>query len=245
MTRLHAVSPYRKFDQKAFGGRAPWRAREEPPKVSFGSIVSHRSGKQSPFAATGLLALWRDRQCDGSPLGSVFPIFRFDFASPGLDPTLGGLVPAHCRVSFDARSRRSFIMQGLACLAVLASTLMTASTADNTVVQQRVDLIELNHFIDDSGRHVFDQLIFYDWSAVHGRYHVRAWRLVKTPTQLPVRHWNPASYRCVWHDDGVLREVWSPLYRETWSQNDPERENRKLLAEDKRPDFRQPAPVRR
>ncbi|QEG39793.1 hypothetical protein [Roseimaritima ulvae] len=132
-------------------------------------------------------------------------------------------------------------MNGFACLALVAGSLMSASGSDETVVQQRVDLIELNHFIDDSGRHVFDQIVFYDWSDVHKRYHVRAWRLVKSPTQLPVRHWNPTSYRCVWHDDGVLREVWAPLFRESWSQRDPERENRKLLAEDQRLELRRPA----
>ncbi len=44
---------------------------------------------------------------------------------------------------------------------------------------QRVDLIELNHFIDEKGREVFRQVIFYDWSPSHRRFHVRAWRLAE------------------------------------------------------------------
>ncbi len=131
-------------------------------------------------------------------------------------------------------------MNGFAFLATVATAMLTGTPSDSGVVHQRVDLIELNHFIDDSGRHVFDQLIFYDWSAEHGRYHVRAWRLVKSPQQLPTRSWNPRCYRCVWHDDGVLREVWAPIFRETWSQTDPERENRKVWSEDRRPDLRRP-----
>lgn len=111
--------------------------------------------------------------------------------------------------------------------------------ADDAVLRDRVDLIELNHFVDSSGRHVFDQVIFYEWSLQHRRYHVRAWRLIKSPSQLPTRHWNPAGYRCTWHDDGVLREVWSSAFRETWSQEDPERTNRKILPEDERNGLKQ------
>ena len=47
------------------------------------------------------------------------------------------------------------------------------------VARESVDLIELNHFYDEQGRLVFDQVIFYDWSAADARYNVRAWRLVK------------------------------------------------------------------
>ena len=102
------------------------------------------------------------------------------------------------------------------------------------VVRQRVDLIELNHFVDEEGREVFRQVIFYDWSKAHHRFHVRAWRLVKRESQLPERRWNPSRYQCTWHDDQLLRQVWAPKLRETWSQRDPERLNRSLLPEDQR-----------
>jgi hypothetical protein len=127
---------------------------------------------------------------------------------------------------------------------LVLATFVGGNFAENTVARERVDLIELNHFIDDTGRHVFDQLIFYDWSDEHGRYHVRAWRLIKSPSQFPTRHWQPACYRCVWHDDGVLREVWAETFRETWSQQDPERANRKIFPEDQRTELRQPRLVR-
>ncbi len=105
--------------------------------------------------------------------------------------------------------------------------------SDN-IADQRVDLIELNHFIDQEGREVFRQVLFYDWSNAHRRYVVRAWRLVKSESQLPRRYWSPARYQCVWHDDGLLREVSAPSFRETWTQQDPERQNRKLLPETER-----------
>lgn len=101
-------------------------------------------------------------------------------------------------------------------------------------LRQRVDMIELNHFVDEDGREVFRQVIFYDWSKSDKRFHVRAWRLVKKPSQLPQQRWDPPMYQCTWHDDGMLRQVWAPTMRETWTQRDPERVNRKILPEDQR-----------
>ena len=43
------------------------------------------------------------------------------------------------------------------------------------VVEDYVDLIEVNHFYDEHGKLVFDQVIFYDWSALQSRYQVRDW----------------------------------------------------------------------
>ncbi len=103
-----------------------------------------------------------------------------------------------------------------------------------TLVRQRVDLIELNHFVDDQGREVFQQVVFYDWSSQHRRYHVRAWRIVKQPSQLPQRFWNPRKIQCTWHDGGLMRQVVAPSMRETWTQQDPERINQKVLPEDQR-----------
>ena len=128
-------------------------------------------------------------------------------------------------------------------LAVLLVAVTPGSNRNaGAAIKQRVDLIELNHFVDEDGREVFQQVIFYDWSPLHRRFHVRAWRLVKHPSQIPSRHWNPNRYECTWHDDGVLRQVWSPKLRETWSQQDPERINRTLLPEDQRVPLRAPRP---
>ncbi|GAA5509887.1 hypothetical protein [Novipirellula caenicola] len=116
-------------------------------------------------------------------------------------------------------------------IATVASGVADQSPSSLT---ERVDMIELNHFVDENGREVFQQLIFYDWSKQEKRFHVRAWRLVKKPSQLPTRRWNPTLYECVWHDDGVRKMVTSASMRETWSQQDPERVNREFLSEDRR-----------
>lgn len=99
---------------------------------------------------------------------------------------------------------------------------------------ETVDLIELNHFMDDDGREVFRQTIFYDWSKNDRRFHVRGWRLVKEDSQLPMRRWNPSHYECRWHDNASRRQVNALQLRETWTQQDPERVNRALLPEDQR-----------
>ncbi len=123
-------------------------------------------------------------------------------------------------------------------LPTIAGILLTAiapgPTGTAATLRQRVDMIELNHFVDEDGREVFRQVIFYEWSKSHKRLHVRAWRLVKKPSQLPQQRWDPPMYQCTWHDDGLLRQVWAPTMRETWTQRDPERVNRKFLPEDQR-----------
>ncbi len=120
------------------------------------------------------------------------------------------------------------------CLVVLATCCGAGVPGDTQEAAQSVDLIELNHFVDRDGREVFRQILFYDWSTSHNRFIVRAWRLVKTESQLPRRRWSPERYECVWHDEGKLRRVTAPSFNETWTQYDPERENRKLVAEDQR-----------
>ena len=109
-----------------------------------------------------------------------------------------------------------------------------SSGSPTSVTRAKVDLIELNHFLDDEGREVFQQVIFYDWCKPKQQFHVRAWRLVKKESQLPIRHWNPRSYQCTWHDGPLLRQVRASKMRETWSQQDPERVNRAFLPEDQR-----------
>ncbi len=100
--------------------------------------------------------------------------------------------------------------------------------------RERVDLIELNHYYDDLGRLQFDQVIFYEWSPDFRRFHVIAWSLVegdlrKMPSKVP----GNAEYSVKWfdRDSKVQREVRSKLYRETWSQTDPERINKLLIDE--------------
>lgn len=110
------------------------------------------------------------------------------------------------------------------------------------VYREAVDLIELNHFYDEQGRLVFDQVIFYDWS--EGRYNVQAWRLVKNHNQLPQRDWAsavtgvPAGYSAMWQDGEQIRHIYSKSIRETWTQYDPELLEREVLPKERRKELR-------
>ena len=102
------------------------------------------------------------------------------------------------------------------------------------VAREAVDLIEVNHFYDEHGRLVFDQVIFYDWSQDDARYMVRAWRLVKNPAQLPQRDWKDGGYAAVWQDGDLMRHVRAKSFRETWTQYDPELIEREFLPKERR-----------
>lgn len=108
------------------------------------------------------------------------------------------------------------------------------------VASERVDLIEVNHFYDDQGRLVFDQLLFYDWSHDDGRYQLRAWRMVKNNTQLPQRNWQSGGYVATWQDGDVLRKISAASTRESWTQYDPELTEREFLPKEKRRELRSP-----
>jgi len=105
------------------------------------------------------------------------------------------------------------------------------------VAVEEVDLIEVNHYYDEHGRLVFDQLIFYDWCDRSGRFQVRAWRLLKKPEQMPRRNWRTGHYTAIWKDGDVLRKVRSKAISESWTQHDPELAERRHLAKEKRRDL--------
>jgi hypothetical protein len=112
------------------------------------------------------------------------------------------------------------------------------------VVVDEVDLIEVNHFYDEQGRHVFDQIIFYDWCGIQCRHNVRAWRLLKSPSQRPHRDWDAGGHVAVWHDGNFLRRVRSHAVRESWTQYDPELVERDFVPKEQRPDLHRPRLVR-
>jgi hypothetical protein len=126
--------------------------------------------------------------------------------------------------------------------ALCAIVVVLGISPQEDVARETVDLIEVNHFYDEHGRLVFDQVIFYDWSANDARYMVRAWRLVKNPAQLPQRDWKSGGYVAVWQDScqggEVLRHVHSQAIRETWTQYDPELMEREYLPKERRRELR-------
>jgi hypothetical protein len=135
--------------------------------------------------------------------------------------------------------RRDVEVNGLTTSLAVLLTATAYQPAEN-VTTDEVDLIEVNHFHDEHGRLVFDQVIFYDWSTVDCRYQVCAWRLLKTPAQIPYRHWSREGFVTTWHDGDVLRRVCGKSFRETWTQFDPELVERDFLPKDRRRELRKP-----
>jgi hypothetical protein len=125
------------------------------------------------------------------------------------------------------------------CLSTLAMVIVSVGLQPvEDVVNDQVDLIEVNHFYDDQGRLVFDQVIFYDWSGIENRYQVRAWRLLKHNAQIPRRNWRSGEFESIWHDGDVLRRVRTKVIRETWTQFDPEILEREYLPKEHRRELR-------
>lgn len=95
------------------------------------------------------------------------------------------------------------------------------------------DRVEINHFYDDQGRHVFDQVIWSDWD-IHNRHTVGAWRLVKLPGIIPVLNNQSNLYESLFNDNDVTRKVTAKYKLETWTQFDPELVDRDFLPKEKR-----------
>jgi len=102
------------------------------------------------------------------------------------------------------------------------------------IAHERVDLIEINHYHDQHGKLVLDQIIFYQWSAEESRFQVRDWRPLKSSNQLPRPDWRRRDWVAVWRDGHLLRKVRSPAVRETWTLYDPEVLDRELLPKEQR-----------
>ncbi len=133
----------------------------------------------------------------------------------------------------------------MSAIYLILALLSIGSIREEAAVTDEVDLIEINHFHDDKGRPVFDQLIYYEWSAYESQYQVIAWRMLKTDAQIPHRDWRNGGYVAVWHDSqtgNLLRKIKTQSIRTTWTQYDPELIEREFLAKEKRRELKQ-APV--
>lgn len=122
------------------------------------------------------------------------------------------------------------------------------SEPEPSTLREHVDLMEVNHHYDDSGRLVFDQLLFRDWHSGDGMHHLRAWRMIKpgsdsrqsiqSPPMLPRYSQAHGVWVVEWFDDGKHRRVTATAYRESWTQYDPELTEREFLPKEKRRELR-------
>jgi hypothetical protein len=113
-------------------------------------------------------------------------------------------------------------------------TIAIGAQPTSDVTYDKVDLTEINHYYDEHGRLVFDQIIFHDWISKNSEYRVVAWRMLKSDTQIPVRRSKYNDFISTWYDGDLLRKVISKTCMETWTQYDPELEERKIFPKEKR-----------
>lgn len=102
------------------------------------------------------------------------------------------------------------------------------------VVEDRVDVVELNHFYDCEGKPVLDQLIFWDFCRGSERFQVRAWRLWRSETAAHSAAWKGVI---IFIDGERLRVIRYVTRRESWTQEDPELIERTVLPTDQRKDL--------
>jgi hypothetical protein len=134
-----------------------------------------------------------------------------------------------------------------------------------TTLKDHVDMVEINHFYNEQGALVFDQVIYWDWNGAEGRFEVVDWRLIKnaraelteaerfklqqiqpvmmikdgSQVRMPVvPEWigspkvpikRAGICKSIFWDGDQLREVTCGFVRETWTQHDPELQDRNKL----------------
>jgi hypothetical protein len=106
--------------------------------------------------------------------------------------------------------------------------LLGSGSFHSSPIREHVDLIELNHKFDERGCHTFSQVIFWERSVANGKYRVRDWVIVDDRESLcsvPVKE--GGIYVSTFIRNGIFYSVRSPLFRESWTQTDPEIEDGK------------------
>lgn len=115
----------------------------------------------------------------------------------------------------------------------IAAVLLLLVPQPSIIVRDRVDVIEINHFHDDEAKQVFEQLLFWDWCDRRGCLHIADWRLSKGAIR-PHYDYARGEWLATWTDGTTLREVKASGFRETWTQHDPELEDRAKWPQERR-----------
>lgn len=101
-------------------------------------------------------------------------------------------------------------------------------------IKDDVDLIVLNHCYDSKGNLRFDQYIFYDWSEQLKMFVIRDYRLTTNKNIYPQKNHHTRIWELSFSDSGVSRLITSPSYRESFTFNDPESDQRDIISIDQR-----------
>lgn len=106
-----------------------------------------------------------------------------------------------------------------------------------SVLSDRCDLVELNHFHCEQGHLILSQVVW--WDLHRGEYHVRDWRLLKSESLRPRYDYARGEWRSAWQDGERHREVIAATFRESWTQWDVELLDREKFHADRRRKLRE------
>lgn len=63
--------------------------------------------------------------------------------------------------------------------ALLLALFSVVPINDVSILEDKFDKVEINHFYDVDGKFVYDQIIWYDWDYEFNQHKVVSWKLVK------------------------------------------------------------------
>lgn len=106
-------------------------------------------------------------------------------------------------------------------------------------IKERCDMMELNHYYDKDGRQIYDQVIYWRRRPQDGKYEVREWALVEDRESVnnrPCKNENSGMWESYYKRSGddYYLIVTSPIFKESHTMYDPERENKKMTPETSR-----------
>ena len=132
------------------------------------------------------------------------------------------IVCCHC-----PESRRPFRILTMAMHFLYGWMVCAMPPVEGAPVVDEVDAIQVHHMLDEQGRHIFSELIF--WEKVEGvGLCVVDWRLLKPGRTKPVFNSSRKQWVARFLEGGIEREIRGDRYWETMSANDPELENREV-----------------
>ena len=114
-------------------------------------------------------------------------------------------------------------------LSLICICLLEFDDPVNYLKEDRVDLIEINHYFDTNGKPVLNQLIFHEWNDRRQQFEICDYKLLRSDNHLPLHGMPGQVPYCIWHDDQNLRMVRGRNTIETWTQYDPENRQRKSV----------------
>lgn len=112
--------------------------------------------------------------------------------------------------------------------------LLLASQYQSAIVC-RVAIVEVNHYFDEHGNRRFTQLIGWKGHVEEDGFvfHAHWWRMWKSDRR-PTKDYARGVWTVVFRDGNNLRKIVADEYRETWTQHDPEVDDREKMAMSKR-----------